>query len=584
MKKLILFLTIFLLTIISCNRDNSPDPNPNNDPAFSFNFGNSASRSFSGLILDTGGNPITNATVTIGTSATQTNSKGMFMLKNASVQENFAYIKVTKSGFADGTRTLVPTTGLNRVDIMMIPLIPVATIASGSTNTVSLPNGTQIKFDGAFQDANGAAYSGNVQVSLYHLKPSDNYFSELMPGSLLASASNGDPKYLESYGMINVDLKGSSGQKLNIANGHTAEVSMAIDPAQTTVPNTIPLWYFDEAKGYWKEEGSATKVGNKYVGNVAHFSWWNCDYPQNQCILKVKIQNSSGQPVSSVRVDLIPSSGFGRSGISDTNGDISGIIPAGQTLTMKVINECGNVLISNVIGPFVTNSVNNLPIITIPSTNILTITGTLKDCSNSNVTDGIVYLKKLGSASFFSVASYPVTNGSFTFNTLLCTNSQQFQLEGTDFGSMQVSGSITFIGTAPSTNVGIINTCTSTNEFITYQVDNGPVRNIITGITASYNAASNSMVIMTPQANPYFLFESGQITGVGNYTCNPNQTLIQYTNNSGNISGITSGTTVVAINQIGNVGGYIDATVNGTFTDTSGSHTITGTIHVIRDN
>ena len=64
------------------------------------------------------------------------------------------------------------------------------------------------------------------------------------------------------------------GQKLNLKEGHTAEIVVQIDDSQlATAPNTITLWHFDEEKGYWKEDGVATKVGNKYVGEVSHFSW-----------------------------------------------------------------------------------------------------------------------------------------------------------------------------------------------------------------------------------------------------------------------------------------------------------------------
>ena len=51
-----------------------------------------------------------------------------------------------------------------------------------------------------------------------------------------------------------------------------------MDASQTGIaPETINLWYFDEENGYWKEEGQAIKDGNKYVAEVTHFTWWNCD-------------------------------------------------------------------------------------------------------------------------------------------------------------------------------------------------------------------------------------------------------------------------------------------------------------------
>jgi hypothetical protein len=183
MKTKIKILFLLMVTLfLSCETDDEISDLPSQNSTY--NQGQTVNKDFNGLILDLNGNPISGATVTIGTSSKQTNSKGMFAINGASVKERFAYVKVSKPGFISGSRTLVPTNGVNRINIMLIPNTPIATIASGVTSTVALPNGTQVKFNGSFKDASGNAYSGNVDVSVYHLKPSDPYLNEIMPGSL----------------------------------------------------------------------------------------------------------------------------------------------------------------------------------------------------------------------------------------------------------------------------------------------------------------------------------------------------------------------------------------------------------------
>ena len=55
-------------------------------------------------------------------------------------------------------------------------------------------------------------------------------------------------------------------------------MSIPVGSTQTSsAPAEIPLWYFDETNGVWKEEGKATLQGNEYVGEVSHFTFWNCD-------------------------------------------------------------------------------------------------------------------------------------------------------------------------------------------------------------------------------------------------------------------------------------------------------------------
>ena len=591
MKKLkILFALLLTTFLFSCNDDEEGIlQNPPQD--FSYNQGNTVSRNFHGLILDTSGNAVTNATVSIGSTSVQTNSNGLFTINNASVKERFAHVKVVKSGFIDGSRVLAPTSGDNRINVMLIPNTPTATVASGVNSEVNLPNGTKVKFDGAFKDASGNAYSGNVQVGLYHLKPSDTYLSETMPGSLLASNSNGDAKILETFGMLHVELTGSGGQKLNIANGHMAEISLDIDASQlSSSPTTIPLWSFDEVTGIWKEEGSASKVGNKYIGNVSHFSWWNCDAPFDQCSLTATIQNNLSIPISNLKVALFRTSQtYGPYGMTNGLGQVTGIVPANEVLTLKVSDFCGNVIYTSTVGPFASNSSNSLPAINLTTTAITTvsITGVLQTCSNSNVTNGLVKLKNPNILDYFGQIMQTVTNGNFAFTTNICGTSQQFELVGEDYTNLQTTHPIVFTATSTTTNIGVINACNAVNEFITYQVDSNPVNYIINGINASLNGPTigSGLNVYSTQSFPYFGFSS-TITGIGTYTSSSFQMNFQpvsgvfveipYTVISNNIQFVVS--------KIDAVNGYIDYTFNGTYTDSTGNHTISGTGHVIRDN
>jgi hypothetical protein len=580
-------LFMILMILVSCKSDSFIDleNQQQGNQETNFNFGNSAQRNFHGLVLSTNGTPISGATVTIGSATVQTNSKGIFIIKNADVKENFAYVKVAKTGFVNGSRTMVPTSGSNRINIMMIPATNTSTITAGATAIVSLPNGTKVKFDGSFKDANGNAYTGNVNVAMFHLKPSDQYLNELMPGSLLANNSAGNARVMETFGMLHVQLTGASGQNLQLANGHTAEMTVAIDAAQmSTAPATIPLWTFNEATGIWQEEGSATKVGNTYVGNVSHFSWWNCDAQFPQAILNVHIQNASSQPLTNVNVKLFRQNQTSTSAITDGNGNASGIIPAGESLTMKIYDACNNVIMTNNIGPFASNSTNTLPAITISQSlsNTITITGTLKDCSGNNVTNGLAYLSYGSSTNYFSNYSTQVTNGSFSFNVLSCASSQQLTFVGSDFANLQTTGDINFTATSPTTNLGNLTVCTATTEFITSQTDTQAIKYFITPIFASIYSqspiAGGGLNVSSQNATGSFYLTSQNILAVGTYISNFS------IESSGGIIQANGNNLTLQISNFGAVGQYIDFTINGTYTNSTGSHTLSVTGHVIRDN
>lgn len=597
MNKFYFFSLLFLSFLLSsCTADSFLDygndtPNVNTN----YNFGSNVNRNIYGTVLDTNGNPVSGAMVSVGSASVQTNSKGLFVIKNAAVQENFAYIKVKKAGFVNGSRTIVPNAGDNSVRIMLIPATTTSTVASGSVSTVSLSNGTKVKFDGSFKDDNGNAYSGNVNVAVFHLKPSDTYLNELMPGSLLATNLAGESRIMDTYGMLHVELTGAAGQKLNIADGHTAEITVAIDPSQTSfAPATIPLWSFNGATGIWQEDGSAAKVGNNYVGTVKHFSWWNCDAQFPQAILHAKVVNSANVPVANVNVELQRNGQtYFTSAFTNVNGEASGVVPANETLSLRIKNSCGTVIYSSTIGPFTQGIVNVLPTITLPSNTVptTTISGTLKDCSGNNVTNGLValMLPNSSSGSFFAAQNVLVTNGAFSFTILNCGNSSfPFTLNGVDYIAMQESGAVNFTATSANVNVGNIVTCTSVTEFITYQIDGQAPKTITTpNVFTVFPNMIASYGTNTPANAVVFSIEGSTVNVASTVTINSGYT-IRFSDNSNImkeivITGTGGNAITININGTSVVGNYVDFTFNGTYTDGGAVHTISGTGHVKRD-
>lgn len=590
----IYMLFLLLSLIFSCKEDSILEINDNTSNFQSnYSFGNATQKNFQGVVLDTNGTPVSGATVTIGTGTVTTNLKGLFVFKNASVKENFAHVKVTKAGYVNASRVLVPTNGMNRVNIMMIPATTTSTISAGSASTVSLPNGTKVKFDGSFKDANGNPYSGSVSVALFNLASSNPYLNELMPGSLLATNSAGNARVMETFGMLHVQLTGSSGQNLQIASGHTAEITVPVDASQSSSsPNTIPLWSYNEETGMWNEEGSATKVGNVYVGTVSHFSWWNCDVQFEQATMKVTVKNSASVVLPNIKVTLKRASQTSETnGITDNTGMVSGIVPAGEVLTLKVYDICNNVIYTSNVGPFATGSITVIPDITVnpPSSTNYAIQGNLKTCANANVTDGYVMLRNVGGTNYFNYLSVPVSNtGNFTFNTYACGANPQFIYEGFDLTNLQTTGEITFTATTNTVNLGNVTVCNSVSEFIGYKIDSQPVAYVLGPFNAQWSGLTTPMPSPVPAkqlmintqntAVSYFSMTQNNMMGVAaTFTTDyffivPN---IDITPTNSNM--------VVNISSFGAIGDYIDFTVNGTYTNGSGSHTFTATGHVKRD-
>ncbi|MBL7559465.1 carboxypeptidase regulatory-like domain-containing protein [Olleya sp. YSTF-M6] len=576
--KFILSLMVTLgMLLTSCNPNESVDipETPENNPTSSqLDLGSNIQRDFMGRIVDQSSVPLDNVSITIGNKTATTDNNGMFKISDVQVKQRQAFILAEKPGFLNGMRSVVPTQGTNMINIMMITENLAGTVTSGVTSEVSLPNGTKVGFDGSFKDQNGNAYSGNVDVYMYHLDPANPDNNILMPGSLQAVNQDGDERVLESYGMLNVELKGDSGQKLNIADGHIATIEMPMDPAQSGVaPSVIPLWHFDEVNGYWVEDGEATLVSGKYIGEVSHFSWWNCDAQFPTVDLCMTVVDASNIPLSNVKVELWRSGQtYPRIGFSNGNGEICGLIPANETLTLKAIDQCGIEVYNTTIGPF--NSDTNYGDVVMSSVNYSAVTGNLVDCSSQPVTNGYVTVH-YGQ----EYASVEVVNGSFTLNMIECASITEFTLEGVNYDTFQTTTPLPFNFTTP--NVGNIIACDTVTEYISVQIDNDPVDYYLLNLTAQEGDNGTSMYISTQNSTGSFVVY-GNTTTLGTYTSSGSQAF--YVETGINMDFGQPNTLQFTLSNYGAVNDYIDMNISGTFTDNDGIlRNLSASIHVLRD-
>ncbi|WP_458626830.1 hypothetical protein [Winogradskyella sp. PC D3.3] len=570
-------ILVFSVLFTSCEKEEGIDDissgNDNNEMSV-INQGASIQRDFMGKIVDESSMPLSNVSVAIGNKVAFTDANGVFMIYNASVKEKQAYITAEKDGFIRGLKSVVPTEGISNVRLMLVAKNLTGTVSSGIESEVSLSNGAKVKFDGAFKDEEGNAYSGSVDVYLYHLDPAHANVFDVMPGNLQAINNNGEEQLLETYGMLNVELIGESGQKLNIADGHVAEIHMPLDPAQSGVaPSTIPLWHFDEENGYWIEDGEADLIGGVYIGEVSHFSWWNCDAPFPTVTLCLNIVDDTNTPIVNVKVELLRTGEtYAKPGYSNANGEICGLIPANEILTLTAFDQCGTTVFSNTIGPFSSNT--NYGNIALPSVVTEVVSGNLVDCSNSNVTDGYVNLS-YGSQE----GAVAVNNGDFAINIIKCASLNTFSLEGFDYDALQSTTVLPFNLITP--NVGSIVACNNVSEYISVQTDNNPVNYHLSNIHAYQEGPIGGMFVVSSQSEEGSFSVGGNTTTLGTYTTSDFWIQSSYLDIDPN----APDTLQFTLSNFGAVGGYIDITVTGTYTDNGGVvKTLAVSIHVLIDS
>jgi hypothetical protein len=563
---------------------------------FSEYFGNEISRDFVGTITNRNNTPIAGVTIIINDQSTQTDYNGVFIIKNASVNERFAYVKAEKTGYLHGSRSLVPVIGTNRVSIMLLEANVIGTVNSDSFDTVTLPNGSSVNFDGNFIKEDGSPYVGSVSVIMHHLDPTDQNMPLQMPGMLYAQNEYGAERMLHTLGMLAIELVGDNGEDLNLAQGSVSEIKVPVDISLIgNAPTTIPLWYFDEINGYWKEDGQATLQDNMYVGTVTHFSFWNCDIPTEAITLCVKITDEDGKELNGLHTS-ISSINFGTTyGYTNINGEVCGFVPINENLQINIYGSgiCSDSGIYNeTIGPFITDS--NISVI-LPniSSAIETITGSFNTCDGEPVTDGYVQLT-------YDNQTYTdmIIDSDFEFNLIRCNDENTFRINGRDLVNAQRTGSIDYTFTSPLTNVGTLDACNSANEFIEYNKDGTEWFSVDNTeyITTYLNPNPNGGVALF-QINGFIIDGNGgggsfvfygrlnEENYIGTYDVmdfnNPNDTgfYLDYMSMSPNNNNI-----IYNVTSFGEVGDYVDINFSGDYLDYDGNpHTISGIIHVLRD-
>lgn len=305
-----------------------------------------------GVVRDAMGQPLADVTVEVDGLTAQSDANGKFWIDGVDVQDRVS-VNAWKQGFA---RNSTPIGIIEDVENMV--LITLAELdyeasfnaADGHAFEIEIGGPTVDLPAGGFVDADGNAYTGNVNVeaTFYDLESDFEDGNELnaTPGDFTAIDANGEYQRLESYGMFQLNLTDDAGNEINV--GTDAATVVPLQGAGYTLGEIIPMWHYDEVEGRWIEETEA-EVIELDDGTLAasfgapHFSTWNVDkpLPTHGCVTGV-VQNAAGTPRQGATVRAI-----GISYISTTtartnqNGEFCLEVKNGETVWMEISYSVG---------------------------------------------------------------------------------------------------------------------------------------------------------------------------------------------------------------------------------------------------
>lgn len=349
-------LLMMLMTFASCSKiqdllnegdDDDDDSGGGNPPELV--EGRMEDIALSGIVRDASGTPIEGVSIVSGSSAATTNTDGFFefdQIQVVSVLNDRSVVRFSKAGYFDVVRSMDAdddaADGASWEVVMCRKenndFTSIKTYSSSSDQTLQAGEmKIDMPQDGYKVDGTGVGYTGKVKSEMVYLDPNNERFSEMMPGGDLAAVrSDNSSAQLVSYGMTDLNMYAENGDKLQLKDGNKAKLTFPIPAGMgENPPASIPLWSFNEKTGLWEEEGSASLQGNVYVGEVAHFSWVNLDYPEKQGTVYGYVKDDTGKVLPGVRLSI---GQLLASTVSKSDGYYSHEVPANTDFSITVKN------------------------------------------------------------------------------------------------------------------------------------------------------------------------------------------------------------------------------------------------------
>lgn len=467
----VLTLLVAILSLNSCYRRDYTNTGNNNV----FDNSKTVVASFNGIITDEAGAPIVGAVVKTSAFTATTDDNGLFFFTNINTPVRATSFIVSKDGYFNGSRTLyVKQNNNHTVHIVLLKKEAPQVFNSVNGGTVNFPNGLSISFtaNSVVNKATNTPYTGQVYVYAKPIDPSTEMGRNAMPGDLRGIGTGGIERMLRSYGMMVAELYDINGNALQLKSTTPATITLTIPQALNNhTPANIPLWYYDEAQGMWMQQGSATLTGNKYVGTVTHFSFWNCDTPEAAIYLEMTLQDQNGNPLPGYTVKLTNTANMdSRYGTTNNSGWVGGLCYSNATLTMQVYNNnvCGATPVyTNTITTGNVNQDLGIVVINLGAIQSCSFDITVLDCLGAPLANAAIWIPEfsltlnsnaLGQISYTMncVPATPITIYAYDLNTNVYASQQYTLVAGTNnLGTINACGNV-----SPFFNLDITNTVT----------------------------------------------------------------------------------------------------------------------------
>ena len=455
----ILFLSILL--VLSCRKDVDQfiPQQPTGDPVL-------VSGTVLGKVLSDEGAAVEGAGIFFHGNMASTDESGFFYLPDVEAPLLNALLEVHKDGFFPGYCRMPWSEQTQlQADISLITKTLTGSISIETGGDIELNGGMQIGFPAqALQYSTGDPATGEAQVYAYWLDPTHPSFPEWTKMGVKGIDPEGKPRFLQSFGILVLDLADSNGLPLRIAAGKNLDLHFPVPAGMAaTAPETLELWSFNAQAGAWETSSSASLFNQTYTAKAANGQYWNVALSRPLVQVKGWVQLPDSSPATGVYVQAEGTNGSVLAkGQTQNQGQFTFDFPANTPAFLKLMDFCGEEKYTQSL-PALTGNVSLNPI-QWPAGDAVILDGVLLDCEEEPVAIGFVRVLWTDQEWLL-----PLEDGTFHAQLPLCPD-QVITLIGYDLVRHYQTTPQAFSSNHPL-EAGNWVLCNDTPEYISFNLD-----------------------------------------------------------------------------------------------------------------
>lgn len=284
-----------------------------------------------GRIIDSKNKAVPDVTVEIAGCTVTTDKNGVYKFSNIPSSSRTS-VNFSKKGYMEHSEIIK----INNITSNFIETSLDENLYSWSYDSQDGSSGTNLEIasniDYLTQD--GSNYTGKINIYYSQKDTTTPEGRDIFPGDYKGKDSNGIIVSLVSYSLMVIELKDKNNNALTISE----PITINVRNINATKDEVIPLWYYNQDKGIWIEDGSAYRDENGiYICEIPHTGTWSLNKPieTEMGLYKGKIVDEDQNPITNVRLHAKGKNWISQDLSTDENGEFKIYVVPNETFTLS---------------------------------------------------------------------------------------------------------------------------------------------------------------------------------------------------------------------------------------------------------